>query len=277
MLDKKPTMWEDRVSLFLAYLIDRGVQSSSIHSYVSAIKRVLVTDGYQWDDNKILLSTLTRSCRLVNDRVRTRLPIQCGLLEIILFEIKRKFVKQTYLQILYMALFSLGYYGLFRVGELCMVEDTAVNHTIKAENVHMGMNKDKILIVLISSKTHGEESYLQKIKITSCKDMVPQDKLVKRNFCPFDLLWKFFQVRYTDTAAGKPFFIFRDRSPVMVAKTRNLLRELLAKVGLDPSLYGMHSLRIEHATDMIKQGFCVTTVHRCGCWCSNTVFRYIRQ
>ena len=51
-LDIKPPTWEERTTLFVASLIDRGVQSSSVKSYVSAIKKMLTDDGYIWDDRK---------------------------------------------------------------------------------------------------------------------------------------------------------------------------------------------------------------------------------
>ena len=38
-----------------------------------------------------MLSSLVRSCRIANDKVKTRLQIQKGLLEMLLFEIGRKF------------------------------------------------------------------------------------------------------------------------------------------------------------------------------------------
>ena len=142
-LDIKPKYWEDKVSLFLAYMVHRGAQSSTIKSYTSAIKAILTEDGYEWDNKRILLTTLTRACRLKNDRVSTRLPIQCGLLELILFEIQRIYSDQEYLSIAYNALFILGYYGLFRIGEL-----TKSDHVIKAANIHVGQNKEKILVVL---------------------------------------------------------------------------------------------------------------------------------
>ena len=44
-LDRKPTSWEDRVSLYGAYLVDQGIQSSTLKSYVPAIKHTLKTDG----------------------------------------------------------------------------------------------------------------------------------------------------------------------------------------------------------------------------------------
>ena len=90
-LDIRPGLREDRASLFGAHLVDEGFQSTTLRSYMSAIKRILVDDGYPWNDSKLLLSTLIRGCKIVNDRVTTRLPIQCGLLEMILFEVGRLF------------------------------------------------------------------------------------------------------------------------------------------------------------------------------------------
>ena len=154
-LDVKPPTWEEHASLFAAYLIEeRGLQSSSVKSYISAIKRILVDDGYNWDDQAVLLSSLTHACRLINDRVLTRLPIQHGLLELILFEIKRYFSnrQQTYLETMYLAMFALGYYGLMRVAELCESE-----HSLKAVNTHVGVNKEKNPINALFIKNSWEK------------------------------------------------------------------------------------------------------------------------
>ena len=163
-LDHMPELWENRTSLFIANLVDNGYQSSTVRSYVSGIKNMLIGDGYQWNDNLILISALTRACRLINDHVTTRLPIHCGLLELILFEIQRYFTqrKQPYLECLYKAMFALGYYGLLRISELAVSE-----HVLKAAHIHLAINKDKLLLVLYSSKMHGVGSRPQKIKIVS--------------------------------------------------------------------------------------------------------------
>ena len=55
-LDVKPKFWEARTTLYIAYLIENGRQSSSIRSYVSAIKKLLVMDGYKWQDYEVLLT-----------------------------------------------------------------------------------------------------------------------------------------------------------------------------------------------------------------------------
>ena len=67
----------------------------------------------------MLLNVLTRSCKIKNDHVKTRLPIQKGLLEIILFQIENRFADtQPYLEALYTSAYLVMYYGLMRVGEV---------------------------------------------------------------------------------------------------------------------------------------------------------------
>ena len=83
---------------------------------------------------------------------------------------------------MYKALFALGYYGLMRVGEL-----TASEHVIKARNAHMAINKDKLMIVLYSSKTHLVANRPQKVRITAnaCEKSV---HYMHRHFCPFKVI-----------------------------------------------------------------------------------------
>ena len=59
------------------------MQSSSIKSYVSAIKKMLVVDKYDWDDKKVLVTSVTKACKLVNDVAKVWLPIYCSLLNMI--------------------------------------------------------------------------------------------------------------------------------------------------------------------------------------------------
>ena len=78
-----------------------------------------------------------------------------------LFELERIFStnSQPYLELLYKGIFCLGYYGMMRVGEL-----VSGDHTLKASNVHIGQNKNKLMMVLYSSKTHDRKSRPQKLR-----------------------------------------------------------------------------------------------------------------
>ena len=236
-LDIKPDLWEHRTTLFIGFLIDKGMQSNTIKSYVSAIKKTLVMDGYNWNDNLVLVRSLAKACRIINDTVRTRLPVHCSLLEMILFEVQRYFSSrnQFYLETLYKTMFAIAYYGLMRVGEI-----TRSPHVLRARNVHLAINKDKLLLVLYSSKTHDKSSRPQKIKITSNRNE-RSGSYVHRYFCPFVLMRRYMHLRGDYETENEQFFIFRDNTLVSAQHLWNVLKLMINNIGLDNKLYGMHS------------------------------------
>ena len=157
-LDRYPRdlSWEQKTVLFGTYLVDKGSQSSTIKSYFSAIKHVLKLDGYDWDDKKVMLNTITKSCQLINDEVFVRLPICMKLLDAILFELERFYGKvnpQPFLEKLYKAAFVIAYYGMMRIGEL-----SSGTHPVLAKDVMIGAYHDSIQLVLRSSKTHDKKA-----------------------------------------------------------------------------------------------------------------------
>ena len=276
-LDVKPDNWEDRLVLFVGFLIEDGKKSSTIKSYISAIKSVLKKDGVEISENKYLLGSLTKACKYVNDQVYVRLPIQKGLLNLILKEIEQLFEErnQVYLKNLYLALFSTAYYGLFRIGEVA--EGT---HTIKARDVHVGDNKQKMLFILRTSKTHWSDSKPQTVKIVSTK-LPYQCFRVKgsghlNQFCPFTLLRNYMAIRETYHSRAEHFFVFRDRAPVPQQQVRDLLRISLDKCGVDSKLYGFHSFRAGRSVDLYHLGLDVSTIQKIGRWRSNSVYQYLK-
>ena len=270
-LDVAPSSWEPRTTLYIAYLIDTGKQSASIKSYVSAIKKLLVIDGYKWKDEEVLLNSLTKTYRLLNDRVKTRLPIHCGFLEMILFELERYFSSQYYLECLYKAIFAFSYYGMMRIGEVTLSE-----HVVRAKNVHVATNKDKLLVVLYTSKTHSRRHRPQKIKITSNKSEC-SGHYAQRYFRPFAVLRKFIAMRGPFDADEEQFFIFHDKQPVKPVQATHVLKLMIQRLSLDNTLYSMHSFRIGRTSDLIKFKYPLDVVQRMGRWRSNAVLKYIRS
>ena len=263
------TSWEEKTMLFGVHLVDTGCQSSTIKSYFSAIKHILKTDGYPWSNDKIMLVTLTRSCKLLNDSVKVRLPISYRLLDAILFEIERCYGdNQPYLEIMYKAAFSLAYYGLMRVGEL-----TSGSHPVQARDVHMAHSKDSILLLLRTSKTHGKRNKPQRIKI--CTLNLP--KLHKKFFCPFRIVSQYITNRGNYMEDEEPFLVFSDRTPVTPNHFRCTLRCQLQKLDLDPTLYDTHSFRIGQTSDMYnKFHYTIDQIHKAGRWKSSAIFKYIK-
>ena len=285
-LDRMPKTWEDRTCIYCTHLIcEKGLQSSTVRSYISAIKWVLKNDDYNWDDGKLLLNTLTKSCKVKNDKVKTRLPIQKGLLEMVLFELRRKFCDQPYLEALYISAFLLAYYGLMRVGEI-----TASPHSVKAVDIYKANEytpKKRVFIVLRSSKTHDTSMLPQKIKIhgfnsleivnnDESKCYTIKDKR-KHHFCPVDWIVKFTEMRNPIVLESENLFIFRDGSKLEAIHLRNLLRETIKSFDLNPAFYDTHSFRIGRATDLFKAGVPVDTIKHLGRWRSNAVYKYLRD
>ena len=266
-LDKKPKSWEHCMSLYGAYLFEQGIKSTTLHSYVSAAKHVLTVDGYKWDNDLISLNTLVNACKIRNDIIKAMLPIHINLLEILMFELERIWSKSPYLEIMYKALFLLAYYGLMRISEVVGI------HAVKAKNVHIGSNKNKILLILYSSKTHSKESLPQKIKISEDYDK----KKIKSNhfFCPFKTVRKFVQIR-GPYDGNENFFVFADGTQVQPFQVRTMLKRLIKTVNLDCSIYCFQGIQAGRATDLRKMGYTVDEIKELGRWKSNAVYRYLK-
>ena len=123
-----------------------GHPSSTIASYVSAIRTVLRDNGVEVCENSVVLSSLLRSCR-VNNKSDTylRLPIGRTLLQLLVDKIENRYLDESMQPFpckLYKALLVSGYYGLLRVGEITASES---NHYARYSDVHIAPRKEKNL------------------------------------------------------------------------------------------------------------------------------------
>ena len=252
-LDKKPDTWEDHITLFVTYLIEEKKQSQTVKSYVSAIKGTLAEINVKINQDKFLLSALTRACKFKNDKARLWMPIRKGLLRIILTKTTDYYLQtlnQPYLCSLYRPLFSTAYFGLFRVGEL-----TTATHPVRAGDVHIGQNKNKFLF------THGKYARPQSIKIssTSLSNNQNINKMSRMNadqemFCPYAILWSYLQERLKFLNSTDSFFVFKDHTPVQPQHMRSSLKQILQLAGFDKDLFNCQSLRIGRASDLLRMG-----------------------
>ena len=276
-LDEKPESWEERLTLFVAYLIDCKKKSQTIKSYISAIKAVLKEDGVDISENKYLITSLTRACKYVNDHVRIRLPIRKDLLQLVVQKIKDTFLEQNqpYLATLYSTIIITAYYGMFRIGEV-----TKGSHPILARDVHIGEDKQKMLFVLRTSKTHWTDVKPQTVKIQSTKLKNKGKKCWKKNdigkICPYQLLRDFLRIRLPYRSNDEQFFIYNDRSPVKAMTVREILKTTLKDAGFRDDLYNFHSLRQGRCVDLADLGIPIPTLKSLGRWKSNAVYLYLK-
>ena len=146
--------------------MNRKRKSSTIKSYISAIKAVLTNGGIKFRIDQSLLAALTQACKLKNDRVQTKFPITKDIMHMLLSSVSWLFDSpQPYLTALYQVMICTAYYGLFRIGEI-----TESPHVVRAADVLIGTNKQKLMFVLHTSKTHGLGDKPQIIKINGYKE-----------------------------------------------------------------------------------------------------------
>ena len=268
-LDIKPKNWEDRIILYVNCLIQCKKKASTIRSYVSAIRAVLMNDGYKLNEDKFLLNSMTRAGKLINDHVRTRFPIRKPMLASLIRGIKDLFKSQPYLSKLYQAMFATAYYGLFRVSEI-----TKGEHPILAWDVHIGKNKRKLLFLLQSSKTLSKDSRPQTVKISSSPNA--RKSKTATVLCPYKLVDNFLKIRPDSRSSSEPFFVFRDNSPVKPAQFRKILKSTLKKKGFKQKLYDTHSFRIGRSVDLYEMGVSVESIRKLGRWKSNCVQQFLQ-
>ena len=267
-LDYPPPTWEEKVSLYITHLLESNFKSATLKSYISGIKAKLKADGYVWRDELIWFNALTKACKLKNDVVKIRFPICNAMLDGILFEVQRHdfnvvdWINQ-YMRIMYTSAFTVAYHGLMRVGEYAKSI-----HVLKVKDVHLERRKDKYLLVLHSSKTHGPESRPQKIKIAKETGSI---------FCPVDELSNYIQVRPTYGSDSEQFYIFSDGSPLMPCDVRQTMRTMIDKMKLNSEFYDTHSFRIGKATDLLKKGATIESIKQAGRWKSNAVYKYLKD
>ena len=178
---------------------------------------------------------------------------------------------------MYAVLFSTAYYGLLHVSEL-----TSGAHPVKVGDVQIGTNKQKILFILRTSKTHNKGCKPQRVKICSRKASLCGHKAEHKLFlssinsiCPYATLRTFMHLRPRYFSKYEPFFVFQDRTPVTPSQMHDNLKFLLKLAGFDSSLYNTHSFKLGRTMDLLLMGFSVETIKKIGRWKSNAVFTYL--
>ena len=142
------------------------------------------------------------------------------------------------------------------------------DHTIKFQDVHFKPSRNKILIMLHSSKTHSKSQKPQIVEI---------DRIDKKDqyYCPCKIICEY-TLECSAQHINLPFFDFRDFSAVRPDHFRSVLESCITKLDLNPDLYDTHSLRKGRAKDLFKMGYSLDKIKEMGRWQSNAVYEYLK-
>lgn len=266
--DDLPTTWEEKLVLYATFLADIGKATTTVSTYMSAIRYVLQHDGVELNDESCQLASIIRACKLHNDVVSVRMPIGLNLHNLIINEIDNVFLSkgQPYLSSLYKTITAMGYYGMMRILEM------VGKHAVVTEDViSRNQLKRKVKCILRSSKTHHRGNAPQIV------DIVPDTEVLGTVLCPYNILATFSQLRQWRTHPGTQFFVFADGSRVTDRHYRGVLRMILTRLGLPARSFNTHSLQIGRASTLFKRKVPIETIRKLGRWKNiSTAFQYFK-
>ncbi|KAJ8316547.1 hypothetical protein KUTeg_005904 [Tegillarca granosa] len=239
---------------FIAFLSLKGCASSTIRTYISAIgnrcKMLNFTDTTKSFIVKKMLIGLTR----LDKRTDIRMPITVDIL--------KKIVKFEFEIVLFSAIFSLAFFGVFRIGELVVSSINRHGHALQSNNIHFLEQINSLEIFIPHSKTDqsGKGSVL----------LIPATYLP---ICAVKAVKSFMNIRpqYFGT-----FFCHLSGQPVSRYQFNCVLRKCLNFAQIDSKLYKSHSFRIGAATTCSILGVDENKIAELGRWKSNSYKSYIR-
>lgn len=266
-LTRKPDNWEDKIHLYFTFLAETGKHENTLKTYLSAIKKVLTTEGETLENlDNVALASIIKSCKYNNNEVIHRLPINYHMLLSILDATDQVYNQQPYLAILYKAMFSAAYNGLLRVGEM-----TKSQHSILARDVLIAKNKRKIQFILRTSKTHGLGDPPQIIAyFCDCAETKMPE------YCPYELMVDYNEAKGKFRDGKEQYFVYKGHIPVEGKKFRQVLKNMIKHANIDCEDYNVHSFRIGHANDMRRLGKDISYIKNKGRWRSSTVWKYLK-
>jgi site-specific recombinase XerD len=163
---------------------------------------------------------------------------------------------------LFKAIFTLAYFGLFRVSELVATMKFSSNQ-LQFNDVHFSPDQKSVSLVLRKFKTN-QRGVPTVIKIAEQGDT---------SLCPIKLLLGYLAKRPTVTG---PLFCHADSTPVSRNQFAAVLFKAIKACSFHSLHFQTHSFRIGRASDLAAAGVSVENIMQMGRWSSDAYKYYIR-
>lgn len=263
-----PSLWEQKMVMFAAHLGNQGTQASTVGSYMSALRYKLRKDGVEIPDKNFEIASIIRTCKIKNNAVHYRCGISKNMLKELLQTVKKHFLDkgQQYQFVLFRAVFLTAYYGMFRIGEIAQGP-----HSLKMENVKKSTNKYKYLMILRSSKTHGEGDFPHTVSVPQVVDVEETEQL----YDPVQAIDDYKALR-PQTSPKANFFVLQDGSPIKCYALRRVLKTILSLSNYSQEIFDFHSWRVGRASDLLHSAVPFHLVKKWGNWKSNSILKYFK-
>ena len=245
----------------------RGLQSSTIRSYLAAIRFFRLRAGFSdpfLDQHGAVIPQI-KMALLGARRLHFTTPRQCKPISLhLLFQlvaVLRQCVFGSFDDALMHVALTTAFWGFFRSGELFPEQFHPRDHLTRAD---VTLLPDRAIIHLKSSKTDHFRRGVD-IFLFRTGDSV----------CPVRALVEFVRIHPSHSSVS-PFFCTQFGQPFTRSSFVSRLKHLLVLLRVDPSSYSGHSLRVGAATSAAVAGVPDHLIQVLGRWSSLSYLRYIR-
>ena len=164
---------------------------------------------------------------------------------------------------LFKSLFTLAYFGLFRVSELVLACSTQTESVLNLSDLSFVDNDKYVIIQLFRFKTNqrGTPVFLKIPRENGC-------------LCPVKSLLEFLSYRPRLHGA---LFCHTNGLPVTRTQFSAVLAKCVNQSQFSEAHYTSHSFRIGRATDLAALGYPSSVIMKLGRWTSEAFRLYIRE
>lgn len=256
--------WPPLVSNVTSFIADMSLRlysPATARLYVAGLGYYCKLKGVQDTTQNFVVKKMLLGMERVKKEKDSRLPITPKILEQVLEQLP--FVCSTsYEACMFKALYSMAYFGVFRVGELVADSVKYHRHALLFDDVKFTGQNAEISIHLRHSKADQSGQGIT-IGIPS----------ISSKLCPVKKLKQYLKIR---PVSNKLLFCHYDGTPVTRYQFSAVLNKTIHALKLDATKYKSHSFRIGAASIAIELGLKEEEVERLGRWESRAYKSYIR-
>lgn len=248
------------LTLFISYCFEKGLSPKSISTYVAGINYYHKLHGFYDLNGIFIVKKILEGCH----RSRSTRDKRAPLTKHVLLAVCRSLTEvcfDSYEVKLFHSLFTLAYFGMFRVGELVNTNKHQQGNALLNEDVQI--TRDSSIIIrlnLFKTNQRGKPVYLK----------VPSDV---GYICPVKAIKEFMAVRPNIRGS---LFCHSDGSVVTRTQFSAVLAKAINKTRFLRAQYRTHSFRIGRATDLASDGYPSEIIRKLGRWSSDCVNLYLR-
>ena len=256
------------VALFISYLAQSGLRSTSIQTYMAAIRHMHIEAGLDpparehWHQVNYVIRGIRRA-QSTTPR-RTRLPVTAEIMRAIQVAVFSPARERSELERhLLWAACCLGFFGFLRSGEFTVKDprhEAPLLSSDMAVDSHSHPSTIRLHIRKAKSDPFGNGIFIFLGK-TGC------------HLCPVSAVLNYMARR---PQGEGPLLRWGDRSPLRQDRFVQAVKAILRDAGFDPSHYSGHSFRIGAASSAAARGIPDHLIKTLGRWRSEAYQLYVR-